>query len=193
MMMEPEESSIQSEGGAVVGESVTIRDGNFIGRDQINITVILPPLPSTAGQPVHERNLYVLNFARPLTMIQRQQIEELVDKRIGTIIDITVSFQFERPIAPQCVSILDAIGFAANEWQTFPLIVNLPGFSSGAGCLLSELHGRMGHFPAIVRLSPQMDSIPIEYIVAEVINLQQVRDKANRRQQSAQPLFKSNL
>ncbi len=51
----------------------------------------------------------------------------------------------------------------------------------GALCLLSELHGRIGHFPALVRLRPCPHCNPVVYAVAELINLQALRDAARGR------------
>jgi hypothetical protein len=50
--------------------------------------------------------------------------------------------------------------------------------------LLAELHGRMGYFPAIVRLRPMPESVPPRFEVAEVINLQAVREHARLSRQS---------
>ena len=58
------------------------------------------------------------------------------------------------------------------------LIVNLPSLNFIAGLLLAELHGRMGYFPPILRLRPVSDSLPPRYEVAEILNLQAVRDAA---------------
>ena len=49
-----------------------------------------------------------------------------------------------------------------------------------AAVLLAELHGRMGHFPAIVRRKPSTETSVTVYAVAEVIDLAQVRDRARR-------------
>jgi len=44
--------------------------------------------------------------------------------------------------------------------------------------LLAYLHGLMGYFPAVIRLRPVEGSTPPQYEVAEVINLQAVREEA---------------
>jgi len=75
----------------------------------------------------------------------------------------------------------DRAGMAPAEWQTAPLLINPPALNSIAAALLAELHGRMGYFPPIVRLRPVAGSTPTRYEVAEVINLQEVRDQARRR------------
>jgi len=47
--------------------------------------------------------------------------------------------------------------------------------------LLAELHGRMGYFPPIVRLRPVPNALPPRFEVAEIINLQAVREAARTR------------
>jgi hypothetical protein len=81
----------------------------------------------------------------------------------------------------QVRELVDRIGLSSTEWQTLPLIVNLPGYAPVAAALLAELHGRIGHFPAILWLRPVPDSTPTRYEVAEIINLQAVRDAARAR------------
>ena len=47
--------------------------------------------------------------------------------------------------------------------------------------LLAELHGRCGYFPAHLRMRPVQGSIPPRYEVAEVLDLQAVRNGARKR------------
>ncbi len=49
------------------------------------------------------------------------------------------------------------------------------------GLLLAELHGRMGYFPSILRLRPVRDSLPPAFEIAEILNLQALRDRARQR------------
>ncbi len=46
---------------------------------------------------------------------------------------------------------------------------------------MAELHGRTGHFPASIRIRPVSEVTPPRYEVAEVINLQQVRENAREQ------------
>jgi hypothetical protein len=55
------------------------------------------------------------------------------------------------------------------------------GNAPAAFVLLAELHGRIGHFPALIRLRPLPGSTPTTYEVAELINLQAIREDARRR------------
>ena len=51
-----------------------------------------------------------------------------------------------------------------------------------AALLLAELHGRMGYFPPVLRLRPIANSTPTQFEIAEILNLQNVREasRANR-------------
>jgi hypothetical protein len=101
------------------------------------------------------------------------------------VIDVPTQLDYRRPFADQVRELVDGIGLSAEEWQTTPLLVNPPGYAPATAVLLAELHGRMGHFPAIVRLQPVADSVPTRYEVAEIINLQAVREAARARREHA--------
>ena len=51
--------------------------------------------------------------------------------------------------------------------------------------LLAELHGRCGYFPAQLRLRPVPGSLPPRFEIAEVLNLQALRDAARERRSDA--------
>ena len=125
--------------------------------------------------------MLLLNFSHPITSAQRGQIEALAGQAIARIIDVPTQMENDEPFAPQIVALADAAGLTPKEWQTAPLLVNLPGYAPAAACLLAEIHGRAGHFPAIVRIRPVTGSSPTIYEVAEIINLQAVRDAARER------------
>ena len=69
----------------------------------------------------------------------------------------------------------------SEAWQTTPLLIVLPALNFITAVLLAELHGRMGYFPPIVRLRPAAGSTPPRFEVAEIINLQAVREGARRQ------------
>ncbi|MCS7272905.1 MAG: CRISPR-associated protein Csx15 [Fimbriimonadales bacterium] len=78
----------------------------------------------------------------------------------------------------QVLELLERVGLSATEWQTTPLLVNLPSLSVIAATLLTELHGRMGYFPPVIRLRPVEGAVPPRFEVAEILNLQHIRDTA---------------
>jgi len=84
------------------------------------------------------------------------------------------------PLDPQITAIVDTVGLTSEEWQTLPLLINPPGYAAAAFVLLAELHGRIGHFPSLIRLHPKPDPVT-SYEVAEMLNLQAIREAARKR------------
>lgn len=124
--------------------------------------------------------MLMLNYSHPLTPEQCEQLTAL----IGDDLDVrTIPVQIEQaqPLDVQTVALADAAGLSSVEWQTVPHIVNLPGLAIVAATLLAELHGRIGHFPTIVRLRPVPDSTPPRYDVFGLLNLQALREHARQR------------
>jgi len=122
--------------------------------------------------------MILLNFSHPLTDEQKAQIEALTKGSIEQIIALPIHFNHDQPFLPQLREILKTVTFTPEEWQTAPIIVNLPSYNYIAALALAELHGRMGYFPPILRLKPVEGALPPRFEVAEVINLQAVRDDA---------------
>ena len=125
--------------------------------------------------------MLILNFTHPLTDEQRAQIEAIASTPIEEVRTIHVQINQEEPLEPQITAIVDATGLSSEEWQTRPLLINPPGYAPAAFVLLAEIHGRTGHFPTLVRIRPVVDSTPTAYEVAELLNLQAVRDEARLR------------
>lgn len=124
--------------------------------------------------------MVLLNFTHPLTARQSWQIEMMAGAPIEEVRHANVQINQEERLEPQIVALVDAMGLSSEEWQTRPLLVNPPGYAPAAFVLLTELHGRMGHFPSLIRLRPKPGPIP-DYEVAELLNLQTVRESARER------------
>ena len=116
----------------------------------------------------------VLNMSHPLTDAQISQMVEMVDAEVQ-VIDIAVQLDLAQPAAEQISEIIQNI--TTINWEQDAVIVNLPGYTPAAALVLAEIHGRAGHFPSILRLKPS-ESAVARYDVAEIINLQHVRDAA---------------
>lgn len=127
--------------------------------------------------------MILLNFGHPLTEGHLQQLAELTGTKpdASELRACPVQFDHEIAFAGQVQDLLDGLGFSAEEWQTLPMLINPPAHSLIALTLLAELHGRMGYFPAVIRLKPTAGAIPPRFDVAEIINLQVVRDAARQR------------
>lgn len=122
--------------------------------------------------------MLVLNFAHPLTAAHLARVGELAGRPVERVIAVPAQFDHAAPFDGQVRGLLAAVGLTADDWQTTPVIVNLPSLSPIAAVLLAELHGRAGYFPTVVRLRPVIGSTPPQFEVAELINLQAVRDVA---------------
>jgi len=120
----------------------------------------------------------ILNFSHPLTTEQISQIGELTGQEVERVVDVNSQIDVQRPLAEQVQAMVEACGLTSNELQTLPIILNLPALNYSAAVLLAELNGRMGYFPAVIRLRPVAGSTPPRFEVAEILNLAEVRAQA---------------
>ncbi len=125
--------------------------------------------------------MIVLNFAHPLTLRQLDQIAALVGSAPEQVHDVRAQFDLEQPFSQQIVRLLENLNVSPQQWQSEGWLIVLPSLNYAAAVLLAELHGRMGHFPAILRLRPIVGALVTEYDVAEIINLEAVRAEARTR------------
>jgi hypothetical protein len=127
--------------------------------------------------------MLLLNFSHPITSDQTAQIESLTGQKVDKTIRIASQFDPETSFPEQIRTLVDSIGLSPEDWQTLPILINPPSYNFAALTLLAELHGRMGYFPSIIRIRPVPESTPPRYDVAEIINLDVVRNQSrkNRR------------
>lgn len=125
--------------------------------------------------------MILLNFAHPLTTPQLERLIALVGSAPDRVQDIRSQFDLQQPFQQQIVTLLDDLGITTQQWQQGGWLIVLPSLNYAAAVLLAELHGRMGHFPAIVRLRPVAGAVVTEYDIAEIINLEAVRSAARTR------------
>jgi hypothetical protein len=125
--------------------------------------------------------MHILNFAHPLTDLQKQQIEALTEQKIEATTSVKVHFDGERSFVEQVNEIVEEIEFPSDVWQTKQILINPPSLNYIACVLLAELHGRMGYFPPIIRLRQIPEVTPPKFEVAEIINLNAVRNNARQK------------
>jgi len=125
--------------------------------------------------------MLVLNFSHPLTDAQRSQIEALTGQPITDLRQLQTQFDEQQPFAPQLAALMATLALTPAQWQGEPLLVILPSLNFIAAVLLAELHGRMGYFPPVVRTRPVAGSVPRRYEVAEILDLQALREAARRQ------------
>jgi len=125
--------------------------------------------------------MILLNFAHPLNPDQLAQIESITGQPISQTIEVPSQVQVQDPLPPQITRLVDAALLTPGQWQNEAILVNPPALNFSAVLLVAECHGRMGYFPACVRLKPVPDSLPPRFEVAEILNLQAVRDAARKQ------------
>ena len=124
--------------------------------------------------------MLLLNFSHPLTGPQSAVLEAMLGGE-AEVRAVPCHFDQGRPFAEQAVALADAAGLTADEWQTRRLAVVPPSLAAIAAVVLAEVHGRAGYFVPVVRMRPVAGSVPPVYEVAEVIDLQGLRDAARKR------------
>jgi hypothetical protein len=125
--------------------------------------------------------MLILNFSHPLTDKQQKQIEILANTAIEEGITIPVQIDQSGPLEPQISTIVDVTGLTLDGWQKRQFLINPLGYAPAAFVLLAELHGLIGYFPSLIRLHSLPGSRPTIYEVAELINLQAIREEARLR------------
>lgn len=125
--------------------------------------------------------MILLNFSHSLTAEHLPQTDVLTGRTVERVIELHSQIDPQQPLARQVTDLVDQAGLSPAEWQTLPLLINPPSLNFIAIVLLAELHGRCGYFPAHLRLRPTQGSLPPQYEIAEVLDLQTLRDAARRK------------
>lgn len=123
----------------------------------------------------------LLNFSHPLTAAQISAVEQQAHQALEQVLDVKSQFDPTQSFAEQAGKLVDSIKLSPQEWQTTPLLINPPSLSVIACVVLAELHGRMGYFPPVVRLRPVHGNMPPQFEVAEIVNLQVVREQGRTK------------
>ena len=127
--------------------------------------------------------MILLNFSHPLTAAQAAQIDALTGHLPAQVIEVPVHFDEAAPFAPQVRARVNAVGLDARAWQATPRLRVLPARNGVADQIELYLPAdqRMGYFPPLLRTRPVADSLPRTYEIAEVLDLQALRDDARKQ------------
>ena len=120
--------------------------------------------------------MILLNFSHPLSAEQLLIVESLVSSKFTSIIDIKTHLDHQTSFPSQVKKLVGDIPLTSQQWQNSKILLVPPSLSIISCILLSELHGRMGYFPAVLRVKPVPGSTPPVFEPAEVLNLQAIRD-----------------
>jgi hypothetical protein len=127
-----------------------------------------------------KHTIVILNFGHPFTETQLAEMTEHLDQGYE-VQDIRMQIDRKRPLVDLIKEIVDGIGLTSEEWQTHPLVMNPPGLAPLALGLIAEIHGRCGYFLPMVHIRPVDGAMPPRYEVAEIVNLQSLREEARTR------------
>lgn len=125
--------------------------------------------------------MIILNFSHRLTTAHVAKIEELTRLKVDRVVEVNSEIDLTQPLHPQIAAMIDTVPLTPAEWETEQLLINLPSLNYSTAVLIAELHGRMGYFPTILRLRPMPSASLPTFEVAEVLNLQELRDKARQK------------
>lgn len=124
--------------------------------------------------------MILLNFSHPLTPEHLNQVESLTGQPVEQVISLPVQFENDQPFLPQLEALFEKLPLTPEALQTQPILVNPPSLNFITALVLARLHGSMGYFPPVIRLRPVQGALPPRYEVAEILNLQELRDIARR-------------
>ena len=124
--------------------------------------------------------MVIVNFTHPLTDAQLTQIAAMTQTDAARVIQALAQFDDQKPYGQQAADLVAQVDLSPEEWQTTPILIVPPALNFIAVLVLAELDGRMGYFPAVVRIRSVPDSLPRRFEVAEILDLQRVRDTARR-------------
>jgi hypothetical protein len=124
--------------------------------------------------------MVLINFAHPVNAEQLAQIEALLGRPVDRVLEASFQLEVHRPFGPQVRAVVSGVSLGADDWQSLPLVLNLPGLAPAAALVLAEVHGRCGYFPAVVRMRSVPGAVPPRFEVAEVLDVQAVRDAARK-------------
>ena len=131
--------------------------------------------------------MLIVNFSHPLTPEQVSEIELKAGLTVRDVWHLPAKFEDDQSYGLQAEQLAARAGVSGAEWQMQPVLVVLPGSSLIAAALLAVLHGRLGHFPAVARLVRGPEPVP-RYSVAEILNLQKLREDSRRLRSDTSPL-----
>lgn len=117
----------------------------------------------------------VINFSHPLTAPQLSQIESHLNVRVEEVVKVRVNFDLYSPFVSQVSDLLNELGITPEEWRGGAWLIVPPSLNFITAVLLVELYNRMNRFPTIVRLRPVASALVSAFEVAEIIDLDGVR------------------
>jgi|GEM_PF-213913 len=127
------------------------------------------------GRLTGVRTLILNCSGHPVHPAQKSAIEKLMHWQDAEVLDVELgNVPEDRHFVPSIEKAIDRLGLTSKEWEQ-PIVVIPAGYPPACSAIQSILHGRLGHFPDVVRLR-RVDPVDgVRYEVAEIMSLQQLR------------------
>jgi len=122
----------------------------------------------------------VLALAHPLPPSQLEQLSALAGEHVSRVYHEPVALDETIPFALQVRELVGRLPVTAAEWQSERIVLVPPSLASITAILLAHLHGRMGYFPAIIRLRPVARAGARVFEMAEILDLNSEREEGRR-------------
>jgi len=104
----------------------------------------------------------------------------MLGDQVIDVIHVPMHFDSISAYQPQLERLLAEVPLTADAWQQEQILIVLPSQNYIAALLVAELHGRMGYFAPVVRLRAAENVLPPRFEVAEILDLQSVRECARK-------------
>ena len=125
----------------------------------------------------------ILNFSYTLTETQEKQIQKLLNLNDDEwqevdIRRIEARLNIDKDMQKQIERILASIPMSLKEWQAKPVMIVPPPIAHSAILIAVGIFSICGYFPPIIRRKKQQNTLPPQFVVAEIIELDAFKNKA---------------
>lgn len=120
--------------------------------------------------------MVLINLSHPLAPAQLKEVETMLGTTVQEVLEVPVQLDPMQSFEIQIRQLVDQLQARLEDGLLASVLFCLPGHSPACALLLAEWHGRVGAFPSFLRRRPVEGSIPTRFEVAEIVNLQAVRD-----------------
>jgi len=136
-----------------------------------------------AADASDESRKLILNFSgHPVLAGHQQEIQRLMKWPTSEVIDVALgNVPEDNKFVSAIEKAVNTVDLTSEEWQKIPMVVIPAGYTPVWSVVQAVLHGRLGHFPEIVRLRPAPAHSSEKFEVAEIMNLHEVRHHSREK------------
>jgi len=137
--------------------------------------------------------MIILNFSHELTDKQEESIRKLTNTsdeewNKSKTYRVKCYINIEKNLDDQIDEILSNI---PDMWTNNRILVVPPPIAHSAIMILLGIYSKCGFFPETIRIKKRKGSTPPEYVVAEIIALQEFKDRMRAKRQNQKIIVKN--